>query len=312
MSQTERIIYIDQKLTNKTPLTVKKLVDKFEISSRQVKRDIEYMRDRFYAPIIYDHKNHYYIYEEDFSLTSPNDDKTLIFKAIFDNFSHANGLQPLSSSLISQGIDSTLDNEAIELSKKILFLSPIIDLPDKDIFSKVSFVMKNNYCLKFSYTSLRNIKSSRTVQPLRLVNDGRAWYLIAYDLDKKELRNFHLSRMENPNQYICEYPYKENETELQTYISSGFGIFMNKISHKATIEFKGTAAQIVKTQIWHKDQKIIYKEDKIFLTLPFTSYEEILSKILSFGCLSIPISPDKLVDLWKEEIIKMNNLSKKY
>ncbi len=308
MSQTERIIYIDKKLSHNIPLTVQKIVEKFEISSRQVKRDIEYMRDRFFAPIIYDYKNHFYVYEYDFTLTNSNDDKTLIFKAIFDNFSNANGLQPLSSSLISQGIDYTLDKETINLSKKILFLSPIIDLPKKNIFSVVSFTMKNNYCLKFSYTSLSNIKSNREVQPLRLVNDGKAWYLIAFDLNKKELRNFHLSRMKNPKELLKKYIYEENENELETYISSGFGIFMNKVSHKAIIEFKGKAAQIVKTQTWHKDQTIKYKDNKLFMSLPFSSYEEILSKILSFGSQSIPISPEKLVSLWKKEIINLNKL----
>ncbi len=308
MSQTERIIYIDKKLNQNSNLTINQIANKFEISSRQAKRDIEYMRDRFYAPIIYDYKNHYYKYTERFSLTDSNDNNTLIFKAIFDNFSNANGLQPLSSSLISQGIDYTLDNEAKELSKKILFLSPIIDLPDKNIFSIVSFTMKKNYCIKFIYTSLKNVKSDRQAQPLRLVNDGKAWYLIAYDLIKKELRNFHLSRMENPKELLIKYPYIENSKELESYISSGFGIFMNTKSYKAKIMFLGRAAQIVKTQTWHKNQIIEFEKNKLFLTLPFSSHEELLSKIFSFGSLAIPLEPNELVKKWKDEIKLMNNL----
>lgn len=308
MSQTERIIYIDKKLNQNSNLTINQIASKFEISSRQAKRDIEYMRDRFEAPILYDHKNHYYKYSTEFSLSDSNDDKTLIFKAIFDNFSNANGLKPLSSSLISQGIDFTLDEEAKELSKKILFLSPIIDLPEKNIFSVVSSTMKKNYCIKFTYTSLLSIKSNREVQPLKLVNDGKAWYLIAYDLIKKELRNFHLSRMENPKELIINYPYKENSEELETYISSGFGIFMNTKSYKATILFKGRAAQIVRTQIWHKDQQIKITDNKLFLTIPFSSHEELLSKILSFGSLAKPISPSELVEKWENEIKLLNNI----
>lgn len=80
MSQTERIIYIDKQLTQKSFLTCKKVAARFEISTRQVKRDIEYMRDRFFAPIIYDSIERYYKYEKEFSLTNSSDDKTLIFK----------------------------------------------------------------------------------------------------------------------------------------------------------------------------------------------------------------------------------------
>jgi predicted DNA-binding transcriptional regulator YafY len=308
MSQTERIIYIDKQLSKKKYLTINKISEKFEISTRQAKRDLEYMRDRFYAPIIYDHKEHYYKYENDFSLTNSNDDNTLIFKAIFDNFSHANGLQPLSSSLISEGIDNTLSESDKNLSKKILFLSPIVDLPDKSIFSVVSFSMKNNYCIKFKYTNLSNVVSQREVEPLRLVNDGKAWYLIAYDIKKKGLRNFHLSRMEDPEQLIKEYSYIEDAEELKKYITSGFGIFMNTISYNATIEFFGKAVNMVKTQIWHKDQKVVIKKNKLFMSLPISSYDEILSKILSFGSLAKPIAPDKLVEMWTNEIKKMQDI----
>ena len=308
MSQTERIIFIDKKLSQNSNLTINQIVEKFEISSRQAKRDIEYMRDRFLAPINYDHKNHFYKYSEKFSLTDSSDNNTLIFKAIFDNFSNANGLKPLSSSLISQGIDYTLDKEAKELSKKILFLSPIIDLPEKNIFSIVSYTMKKNYCIEFIYTSLKNVKSERKVQPLRLVNDGKAWYLIAYDLEKKELRNFHLSRMEKPKQLLIKYPYIENDDELESYISSGFGIFMNTKSYIAKILFKERAAQIVKTQTWHKDQIIQFDKNNLFLTIPFSSHEELLSKIFSFGSLAIPLEPKDLVNKWREEILIMRNL----
>ena len=308
MSQTERIIYIDKKLSQKKILTLTDIANKFEISTRQVKRDLEYMRDRFRAPIIYDHREHYYKYEKDFSLTNSNNNETLIFKAIFNNFSNANGLQPLSSSLIAEGIDNTLNEADKRLSKKILFLSPIIDLPDKSIFSVVSFTMKNNYCLKFEYTNLKNQISIREVEPLRLVNDGKAWYLIAYDRNKKGLRNFHLSRMKSPQEVVKEYTYVENEAELKQYISSGFGIFMNTISFVATIEFYDKAANIVKTQTWHNDQDVVFKDNTLYMTLPFTSFEELLSKILSFGSSAKPTSPEKLVTMWKDEIKKMQKL----
>ena len=52
MSQTERILYIDRNLRTDRYLTVQDVADYFEVSTRQVKRDIEYLRDRFneYAP----------------------------------------------------------------------------------------------------------------------------------------------------------------------------------------------------------------------------------------------------------------------
>ena len=54
MSQTERILYIDRNLRTDRYLTVQDVADYFEVSTRQVKRDIEYLRDRFNAPIVFD------------------------------------------------------------------------------------------------------------------------------------------------------------------------------------------------------------------------------------------------------------------
>ena len=56
MSQTERILFIDRKLRSQGSFTISQVCKEFEISSRQVKRDIEYMRDRFEAPIDWDFK----------------------------------------------------------------------------------------------------------------------------------------------------------------------------------------------------------------------------------------------------------------
>ena len=62
MSQTERILFIDRRIRLAGKTTINETADKFEVSVRQVKRDIEYLRDRLQAPIIYDRKLKGYIY----------------------------------------------------------------------------------------------------------------------------------------------------------------------------------------------------------------------------------------------------------
>ena len=82
MSQTERILYIDRSLRTRGSFTVQQVADYFEVSSRQVKRDIEYLRDRFNAPIIFDRFNMFYKYETDFKELAFADQNLVLFYVV--------------------------------------------------------------------------------------------------------------------------------------------------------------------------------------------------------------------------------------
>ena len=52
--------------------------------------------------------------------------------------------------------------------------------------------------LRFDYTAREGEASSRYVEPHRLVSLGRRWYLIAWDLDRGDWRNFRVDRLTSP------------------------------------------------------------------------------------------------------------------
>nr|WP_166354914.1 WYL domain-containing protein [Phytoactinopolyspora limicola] len=49
--------------------------------------------------------------------------------------------------------------------------------------------------LRFDYTSPRGGDSIRAVEPHRLVNFGRHWYLVAFDTDRNDWRTFRVDRL---------------------------------------------------------------------------------------------------------------------
>ncbi|GAB3509098.1 putative DNA-binding transcriptional regulator YafY [Amycolatopsis cihanbeyliensis] len=49
--------------------------------------------------------------------------------------------------------------------------------------------------LRFDYTSLRGAGTIRSVEPYRLVNFGRHWYLVAFDTDREDWRTFRVDRL---------------------------------------------------------------------------------------------------------------------
>jgi predicted DNA-binding transcriptional regulator YafY len=54
MDRTERFYKIDQLLNDRRAVPMDVLMEKLESSKATVKRDLEYMRDRLNAPIIWD------------------------------------------------------------------------------------------------------------------------------------------------------------------------------------------------------------------------------------------------------------------
>ncbi|MGI8417624.1 MAG: helix-turn-helix transcriptional regulator [Nakamurella sp.] len=52
--------------------------------------------------------------------------------------------------------------------------------------------------LEFGYTAANGARTSRQVEPLRLVPVGRRWYLVAYDVERHDWRSFRLDRLTDP------------------------------------------------------------------------------------------------------------------
>lgn len=82
MSRLERVAYIDRVLREESRLRLRRVKERFGVSARQVKRDIEYMRDRLDAPIVYERASASYCYERPYNDLSFADEKALIFHAL--------------------------------------------------------------------------------------------------------------------------------------------------------------------------------------------------------------------------------------
>ncbi|WP_370945280.1 helix-turn-helix transcriptional regulator [Amycolatopsis sp. cg5] len=65
-----------------------------------------------------------------------------------------------------------------------------------DILTLISAACRDHERLRFDYRGHDGSASRRNVEPYRLVNWGRRWYLVAWDVDKADWRTFRVDRME--------------------------------------------------------------------------------------------------------------------
>lgn len=69
-----------------------------------------------------------------------------------------------------------------------------------DTITALALACRDHETLRFDYETHDGGASRRKVEPYRLANWGRRWYLVAYDVDKKDWRTFRVDRMSPPRQ----------------------------------------------------------------------------------------------------------------
>jgi biotin operon repressor len=67
---------------------------------------------------------------------------------------------------------------------------------DPDVLTVVALACRDHEQLRFDYRNHSGGSSRRRVEPHRLVNDQRRWYLLAWDLERDDWRTFRVDRVE--------------------------------------------------------------------------------------------------------------------
>ena len=69
---------------------------------------------------------------------------------------------------------------------------------DAAVLTTLAQACRDSELLRFDYTAREREATHRRVEPLRLVSLGRRWYLVAWDRDRMDWRNFRLDRIASP------------------------------------------------------------------------------------------------------------------
>ncbi len=312
MSSFERITAIDRAL-REGGVTVEKIAKRFEVDTRTVKRDIQYLRDRLNAPILWDAAAGIYKYEKEFTDLRFADEKALIVHALLKNLLSNEHYVPLFSSEMIAEAERRVSREYRQAADRIRYELPVSEQVDLDTFTVAVQAMALGRRLDLRYRNAKGESSDRGVEAERLVNYSGRWYLIAWDHLRGGLRTFHLSRVESASlskeRTIPPDP-DAREKEVEDYLSSGFGIFKGERKAEATVRVHGDAALLVSRQSWHPDQRVAAGFDAAGepftdIAVPVASWTELLGRVLSFGSKAQALAPPEFRRLWREEIRRM-------
>ncbi|MEO5771040.1 MAG: WYL domain-containing protein, partial [Burkholderiaceae bacterium] len=299
VDRTERFYKIEMLIRGRGSVSFAELMDELGVSRATLKRDLEYLRERLDAPIVYDRFANGYSIRPDardprqtrhelpgvwFSEREIHALLTMhqLIEGLDEGGVLARHLQPLLVKL--HGMLGSSAAEAQALVKRVKILSaarrPVVGRHFELIGSAITLRRR----LQMSYwVRSRREQTERSVSPQRLVYWRNTWYLDAWCHSTDALRRFALDAIRSADLLELrakEVPLKTIEAEMD----AGYGVFSGTRLHWASLHFSPEAAQWVQHEQWHPQQQGTPHDDGgLTLRLPYGDPTELVMDILRHG-----------------------------
>lgn len=295
MDRTERFYKIDHLLKDRQVVSFAVLRDSLGTSRATLKRDIEYMRDRFNAPIEYDRDANGYRFGKPrsgpryelpglwFSATE--------IHALLSTLQLLGNLQP---GLLDRQVTPLIerlrailgrgDHSWQEVEKRIRIFQPGRRESKAAHFSIVAAALLKRARLWIRhYNRGEDRETEREISPQRLIHYRENWYVDGYCHMREGLRSFAVDAIRDA--VLRETRAKEiPKAELDRQLASGYGIFAGRNVVWATLKFTAQAARWVAVQIWHPKQRArVEKDGSYVLEIPYADDRELVMEILKYG-----------------------------
>jgi predicted DNA-binding transcriptional regulator YafY len=308
MDRSERFHIIDNLLANRGCVPFQGLLDRLEVSRATLKRDLQYLRDRLNAPIVYDRDGGGYRFEETQLVGDTYALPGLWFSA--EEIHALMTMQQLLSGLDAGGllgphiqplmarIAGLLDqgpHSAEEVRKRVKIIRLGARTTSLAQFTTVGMSLLNRKRLRITFlTKATGQVTEREVSPQRLIHYRDNWYLDAWCHLREGLRSFAVDGIRQVE--MLDITAKEiTEPELDAILGSGYGIFSGKEVQWAQLKFTPECARWVALEQWHPLQTSRFLEDGGYLLeIPYSDDRELVMDILRHVPEVEVLSPDTL------------------
>jgi len=308
VDRTERFYKIDQLLSERRLVAFGDFLEKLEVSRATVKRDLEYLRNRLNAPIVWDREAGGYRYAEPERAGGQYELPGLWFNAseihalitmqhLLANLDTGGLLgphiRPLQSRLTS--LLGTNDSPVDEVHKRVKIIAAAQRRLPLDHFAQVGSALLRRKRLQIRYYAKGNDETTeREVSPQRLVHYRDNWYLDAWCHLRKGLRSFAVDAIRRA-EVLEKATRNVPEHTLDQVLGAGYGIFSGRRLSWARLRFTAERARWVSTEQWHPKQKAQFEADGSYvLAVPYSDDRELIMDILKYGADVQVLAPEAL------------------
>ncbi|MBC9071013.1 YafY family transcriptional regulator [Thauera sp. CAU 1555] len=302
MSQTERLYQIVRLLEDaRQPVPLARLLDTLEVSRATFKRDLDYLRDRLGAPIVWRRGGNGE--PSGYVLTGERGDAAQRFgiRGLWFNPSEiyallmmqhlAAGMEP---GLVSGQVSGLMTRIGLmlgsaaddpqEVGRRVRILHSASRRATPAAFQTVAqATMKRRRLALRYYARSRGEESERIVSPQQLLHYRENWYLLGWCHHAGALRTFALDAIREAR-VRRETAREVGPRVLKKAVGGAFGIFDSAPSEHAVLRFAPEVAPWVGNETWHPQQRVEQEAGGgLRLTVPYGDPRELVMEILRFG-----------------------------
>jgi len=305
MDRTERFYKIDKLLrASRRGVPAQRFMDELVVSRATLHRDIDYLRDRFNAPILNDRKAGGYYYDPDASdfqlpglwFTAAEAHALMTVQHLLREVQpglldpYLRPLQNRINKLLEQS-----DSSLREVQRRIRILQLAHRRVDPNYFELISHAVLVRRRLSIHYhVRERDEMTRREISPQRLVHYRDNWYLDAYDHLRNALRIFALDAIQSLT-VIDKKARDIADDTLDRELGTSYGIFAGKPTQLAVLRFSPFRARWIVSENWHPQQQGELQVDGSYLLkIPYADDRELLMDILKYGADVEVLSPKNL------------------
>jgi len=313
----ERMQRLHDLLSNEQQVNCQQLGKDFEVSYKTIQRDLDFMRDRLNLPIEYDPTRYSFRYTEKveaFPLLQVSEGEILalfVAQKVLAQYHGTPFEKTLGSAFqkLTGALKETVSFDLGEWGSDYSFRVTGASAADLEVFRLLARAIVQRQEISFSYQPLRaSVPETRSVHPYHLANIDNAWYLLAHDPQRAQIRTFALPRIQKP--LLTKKTFdRPRGFSAEKELKGGFGVFSGTGKYSIKVRFDSFAARLVRERDWHPTQK--FREvpgGGIDLEMTLGALEEIERWILSWGDHAKVLSPKVLTESVQRRVRSMQKL----
>lgn len=311
----ERIIRLHERLSNDQPLNAESFAKEFGVSSRSIKRDIDFLRARLDVPIAWDASlgTYYYTRHCDLLPLLRIDASEALALAVAGRTFAAWAGSPLGAALtaalekIASVVSGAISVPGDTLQGLVFAPADAAAEAEHRYFAMLLEAIRRRREMQLEYQKPRNATAveTRTVHPLHLAYLEHRWVLVAHDTVRDGPRNFLLARIRGAKftSRLFEPPIN---FDLQRYLNDSFGRFSGRGTEQVRVAFDADVAPYLRERAWHASQQIIEREEGgIEASFQVSHLNDIERRVLACGAHAKVLAPKELCDRVKRAAAAM-------
>ena len=287
-----------------------------ERTPRTVQRDLEALRYRFEAPLVFDHSRRGYRFTDPawrFPEVKLTEGELIAF------FAAERILRRLGATSEAQLTREALKKLAALLPDEVVIdVSALADAisfaPDPalqaspEVLRKLASAAAHRRRLHIRYHSQnRGEDTERDVDVLLLHNQLGEWYAVCYDHLRGETRDVHAGRIVSLRETGRAFE-QPKDWDPDEYLKRGFGMFRGGSSVKVEVEFDSHQARYARERHFHPTEKRKeMKDGRLRVTFETTeaALEQVARWLLSYGEHAEALAPEQLRKMIVEQLSRM-------